>query len=133
MPRPSGWAWFGAWAAVGALAAFSFLSAIGLFVLPVAGLVLWAVASRSPGWSTALGAVTGAGLLCLVIWLLNRDHVPCPDNGALSGDDIPPGQASIGCGGADPQPWLVAAIALVVVGVGTFVLARRRGGASALG
>jgi hypothetical protein len=133
MPSPSGWAWFGAWAVVGALAAFSFLSWIGPLVLPVAGLALWAVASRSPGWSTAFGAITGAGLLCLVIWLLNRDYVPCADNGALSGADIRPGETSIWCGGADPQPWLVAAIVLVVAGVGAFALARRRDRVSALG
>jgi hypothetical protein len=64
--------------------------------------------------------------------LINRDYVPCPPNG-LSGDDIPPGETSIECGGFDPQPWLVAAIVQVVAGVGAFVLARRRDGASALG
>jgi hypothetical protein len=132
MPSPSGWAWFGAWAVVGGLAAFSFLSWIGVFVLPVAGLALWAVASRSPGWSSAFGAVTGAGLFCLVVWVINRDYVPCPPNG-LSGDDIPPGETSIGCGGFDPQPWLVAAIVLAVAGVGAFVLARRRDERAALG
>jgi hypothetical protein len=133
MPRASEWGWFGAWGVVGGLVAFTFLSTLGLFVLPVAGLVVWAVARRSPGWSAALGAITGAGVLCVVAWFLNRDYVPCPANGALSGDDIPPGQTFVECGGADPQPWLVAAIVLGVAGVGAFVLAGRRDRASALG
>jgi hypothetical protein len=59
--------------------------------------------------------------------------VPCPDNGALSGDDIPSGQTFVECGVVDPQPWLVAAIVLAVAGLGAFVLARRRDRASALG
>jgi hypothetical protein len=132
MPSASAWGWFGAWAVVGGLAAFTFLSAIGLFVLPVAALIFWGVASKSPR-SAAFGLVSGAGLLCLVIWLLNRDYVPCPDNGALSGDDIPSGETFVECGGVDPQPWLVAAIVLAVAGLGAFGLARRRDRASALG
>jgi hypothetical protein len=133
MPSASAWGWFGAWAVVGGLAGFTFLSAIGRFVLPVAALIFWGVASKSPRRSAAFGLFSGAALLCLVIWLLNRDYVPCPDNGALSDDDIPPGKTSVGCGGFDPQSWLVAAIVLVVAGLGAFLLARRRDRTSALG
>ena len=68
-----------------------------------------------------------------MIWLLNRDYVSCPANGALSGDDIPAGQTFVECGGVDPEPWLAAAIVLVVAGVGAFVLARSRDRTSALG
>lgn len=133
MPSASAWGWFGAWAVAGALAAFTFLSAVGVFVMPVAALVFWGVGNKSPQRWPAFGLVSGAGLLCLVVWLLNRAYVPCPANGALSGDDIPPGQTFVECGGVDPQPWHVAAIALVVAGVGAFVLARRRDRTSALG
>jgi hypothetical protein len=135
MSKASAWGWFGAWAVAGALVVFAFLTgfSIGLLVLPFALAAVWLVASRSPSRSSAFGLVSGAGLICLVVWVLNRDYVPCPANGMLSSEDIPPGETSIGCGGLDPQPWLVAAIVLILAGVGAFVLAHRRDGTSALG
>jgi hypothetical protein len=124
MPSASVWGWFGAWAVAGALASFAFLTGftIGLLVLPVAALALL-VASKSPRRSTAFGLFAGAGVVCLAIWWLNRGYVPCPENGALSGV---PGQASVECGGADPQPWLIASIVLVLVGAVSFLVVHRR-------
>ena len=135
MSRASGWGWFGAWAVAGALVAFAFVTgfSIGLFVVPVAFGAVWLVGSKSPSRSAAFGLASGAGLLCLVVWMVNRDYVPCPDNGALSSDDIPSGQTFVECGGADPQPWLVAAIVLLIAGIGAFLLARRRERTSVLG
>jgi hypothetical protein len=132
MPSASGWGWFGAWTVVGALVTFSFLTgfSIGLFVLPVAVLAVWVVGSRSPSRSAAFGLISGAGFMCLVVWLLHRGDVPCPEDGSLSGV---PGQESVGCGGMDAQPWLVAAIVLVLAGVLAFAAAHRQDRRSALG
>jgi hypothetical protein len=132
MPSGWSWSWFGAWTVAGVLVTFSLLAAasIGLLTLPFAVLGVWAITRGSPRWPTAFGLVSGAGLVCLLIWWINRGNTPCPASGALSGV---PGEASVECGGVDPQPWLVAAVALIVVGAFAFAVARRRNRRSALG
>jgi hypothetical protein len=99
----SGWRWFAAWALAGALLAFAFLTgfSIGLFVLPFALLALVLVARWSSGGGEMLGAVTGAGLVCLLVAALADD----------------PG---------DSAPWLLAGLAFVVAGVLPYAALRRR-------
>lgn len=123
--RP-GWGWFAAWAGAGALLAFSLVGAasVGLFVLPFALLSVWAIARGSPPARTAFGLVSGAGLVCLLVWALNRDHRPCPESGVLT---VPPGETSFECGGFDALPFLLAGIVLTLAGPALFAAARRRG------
>ncbi len=120
-----GWRWFGAWVGAGILLAFSLVSAlsIGLFVLPFALVALWAVARGSRYWPTALGLISGAGLVCLLIWALNRDYEPCPPGGISVSADDP--SSSFTCGGHDPLPWLVAGIVLTLAGAVAFAVLRR--------
>jgi hypothetical protein len=123
MPRSAGWKAFVAWALAGALVVFAFLSgfSIGLFVLPLAGVVLWIVARRTSAWPEVFGVGAGAGALCLLVAFLNRDYTPCPE-GPIT---LAPGQTSFECGGADPVPWLVAGVALVAGSVLAYFLLRR--------
>jgi hypothetical protein len=121
-----GWGWFAAWAGAGALLAFSLVSAasVGLFVLPVALVSVWAIARGSPLPRSAFGLVSGAGLVCLLIWALNRDYRPCPESGVLT---VPPGATSVECGGFDALPFLLAGIVLTLAGPALFAAARQRG------
>jgi len=100
MASASGWRWFAAWAAAGALVVFSVLAlpSIGLFVLPFALVACWLVARRSRDSLSALGALSGGGLVCLVI---------------------------VAAGGFDPMPWLAVGIALTLGGAVAFAVARR--------
>jgi hypothetical protein len=61
--------WFGCWVVGGALFTFSFLTgfSIGLFVLPLAGAMLFWGASRAPG-REAIGFLAGAGLVLMIVW-----------------------------------------------------------------
>jgi hypothetical protein len=126
MAARAGWGWFAGWVGVGALVAFALVSAasIGLFVLPFALLALWVVLRRSPPRSTTFGLVSGAGLVCLLIWALNVGSSPCPESGTST---APPGGVDEACGGLDALPFLVAGIALTLAGPALFAAARRRG------
>jgi hypothetical protein len=64
--------WFAAWAVAGMLFAFSLATgfSIGLFLLPVAAVVLFWVASRAPRWREASGFLVGvAGIAALLVAL----------------------------------------------------------------
>jgi hypothetical protein len=100
-----GWLWFGAWALEGGLLAFSALSAasVGLFVMPVALLVLVLLARAGAAGPQILGALTGAGAPTLVVAWLEE-----------------------GPGGLDARPWLAAGLVLVAAGLGGYLAARRR-------
>jgi hypothetical protein len=126
MSAGPGWGWFAAWIGAGALLAFSLVSAasVGLFVLPFALVAVWAIARSSPPPRTAFGLVSGAGLVCVLIWALNRDYRPCPESGELT---VPPGATSVECGGLDAVPFLVAGIVLTLAGPVLFAAARPRG------
>lgn len=90
-PPGTHWPWFAAWSAAGAALTFSFLAglSIGLFVLPVAAVLLVWVARRAPRPADALGFVAGVGVLLVVVAFLNR-----------AGN------------GVDPKAWLVAGVSL---------------------
>jgi hypothetical protein len=132
MAARAGWGWFAAWAGAGALFAFSIVAAasIGLFVLPLALLSLWAILRHARSWPTAFGVVTGAGLVCLLVWALNRDYRPCPESGELT---VPPGATSVECGGFDALPFLVAGIVLTLAGPALFAAVHGRGGSARVG
>ena len=96
---------FWLWAAAGALVAFSLIAAasIGLFTLPMAGLVTLIAARRTRSRAEMLGAFVGAGGVCGLIALLQR-----------------------GPGSLDATPWVVAAVVFAAVGIfGYGVLGRR--------
>jgi len=116
--------WFGAWLAVGAAFALSFLGAlsIGLFVLPFALILLAIVVRRSPHLPEASGLVSGIGVLLLLVAFVNRDNVPCSANGFQR---LAPGQQSVSCGGWDPHPWLYLGIAVTAAGALAYLAARR--------
>jgi len=63
-----GTGWFAWWAAAGAVFTFSFVTGftIGLFILPVAALLLFWVARRAPG-AEAMGFAAGAGVVVGVL------------------------------------------------------------------
>jgi hypothetical protein len=129
--RPA-WGWFAAWTGAGALLAFSLVAAasIGLFVLPFALLSVWAILRASPPWPAACGLLSGAGLVGLLIWALNRDYRPCPESGELT---LPPSAESESCGGFDATPVLLAGIVLTLLGPALFATMDRRGRRGRLG
>jgi hypothetical protein len=108
-----GWRGFAAWAVAGGLLALSLVSFAGLFLLPVALVACWLAGRITRSGVELLGALPGAGLVCLGIAFGARDYSPCPPGGSLR---IPPGETSVSCGGFDPLPWLVAGLALMVAG-----------------
>jgi hypothetical protein len=117
-----GWGGFAAWAVAGGLLTFSLLSWVGLFLLPAALVACWLAGRSARSSLELLGAVAGAGLVCLGIAFGARDYSPCPPGGSLR---VPPGETSVSCGGFDPVPWLVAGLALVLVGALAYGVGRR--------
>ena len=104
------------------LLAFSGLSWVGIFVLPATLVACWLAARSARSFLELLGALTGAGLFCLGIGYSARDYSPCPPGGSLR---VPPGETSVSCGGFDPLPWLVAGLALALVGALAYGVGRR--------
>jgi hypothetical protein len=116
------WRGFAAWVVAGGLLTFTLLSWVGFFFLPAALVVCWLAGRSTRSGVELLGALSGAGLVCLGIAFGARDYSPCPPGGSLT---VPPGETSVSCGGFDPLPWLVAGLALVVAGAFAYGLARR--------
>jgi hypothetical protein len=116
--------WFGAWAMTGTALTFSFLAgfSIGLFLLPLALVLLAFVVRASPQLPEAVGFVAGIGVTLLAVAFINRDYEPCPANGVLR---LAPGQQSVSCGGFDPHPWLYAGLAVTAIGTLTYLAAAR--------
>jgi hypothetical protein len=116
--------WFVVWTGVGAVLLFSILDlpGYGLLVAPIA-IVAFAIALRKAPrlWPEVLGLVEGAGATCLLLAYLNRDYRPCPSGPIILG----PGQSSFSCGGAPPQPWLIAGALLVTIAALAYLLALR--------
>jgi len=121
--RRDGWLVFGAWVLAGALAVFSLLGAasIGLFIAPLAAVAIWLVLRFGRAGPEMLGMVSGAGVVSLLIALLNRGTRPCTEEGLR----LRPGETEAICGGLDPVLWLVAGLVLVAAGVVAYALARR--------
>ena len=117
-----GWRGFAAWAVAGGLITFSFLSWVGIFVLPATLVACWFATRSARSSLELLGALLGAGLVCLGIAFGARDYNPCPPGGSLR---VPPGETSVSCGGFDPVPWLAAGLALVLVGALAYGVGRR--------
>ena len=122
MKNAGRWRGFAAWVVAGGLLTFSLLSFLRLFLLPVALVACWLAGRGTRSALELLGAVAGAGLVCLGIAFVARDHSPCPPGGSLT---IPPGETSVSCGGFDPLPWLVAGLSLVVAGALAYGIAHR--------
>jgi membrane-bound ClpP family serine protease len=104
------------WAIAGALCVLALLSllSIGIFVLPVALVAVYVAASRAKGPGGAFGVLCGAGLVVAGIGIAH-----------LSAND----QCSeFSCHHEDfsAAPWIVVGAILIVVGVGAFMLTRRR-------
>jgi hypothetical protein len=99
--RGRGCRWFWAWSLAGAALTFSFLTglSIGLFVLPLALVLLWLVLRASPRWAESFGLFEGVGLLLLVVSYLNR--------------------------GGDPHSWLYAGLMTSALAAIAYPLARR--------
>jgi len=105
------WRWFAAWSLTGAALTFSFLAglSIGLFVLPLAAVLLLWVARRAPRLPDALGFVAGIGAPLVLIAFINRTG-----------------------NGVDPMPWLVAGLSLSGVALVAYVvICHRAAGRSA--
>ncbi|HEY7197482.1 MAG TPA: hypothetical protein VH306_09860 [Gaiellaceae bacterium] len=100
-----GWPWFGAWLLAGALFALTLVGAasIGIFVLPFTLAAIWWAARRRGLGPEALGAVSGTGLTCVAIAILQA-----------------------GPGGVDARPWLAVGLGLVALGGAPYALVRRR-------
>ena len=94
-----------AWAIEGALVAFSVLSAasVGLFVMPVAVLLLLWLARRGASGPPMLGALPGAAVPVLAVAWLQR-----------------------GPGDLDARPWLLAGLVLAAAGALGILAVRRR-------
>ena len=123
MPRFAGWKGFLAWALAGGLLVFAVLSgfSMGLFVLPLAGVLLWFVARRASGWPESLGLGAGLGAVCLLVAFSNRSYKPCPE-GPIT---LAPGETEFECGGFDPLPWLIAGLSFVLFSAVLYAFARR--------
>jgi hypothetical protein len=124
--RREGWLLFAGWVLAGALVVFSLLSAasIGLFVAPFAAAGIWLTSRLGRVWPEVLGMVSGAGAVCLLIALLNRDTRPCTEEGLR----LSPGETEASCGGFSPTPWLVVGLVLVAAGVVAYAFMRRSAG-----
>ena len=123
MPE-TGWWRFAAWVLAGAFTLFAWMTgfSIGLFLLPVAVLVIWLVARGGRIWPEILGSIGGIGVVGILIAALNHDYRACPAGPGT----LPPGETSLTCGGTDPKPWLAGGLVLVALAPILYAVARRR-------
>ena len=122
--RRRSWASFAAWAIAGGLSTVAILTgfSIGIFVAPVALLVVWLAVRRASRGAELLGLAAGVGAILLLVAFLNRDYTPCPDGPVT----LAPGQTEFECGGFDPLPWLVAGAVVVAVSLVVYAAVRMR-------
>jgi len=105
----------GATVALGLLGALS----IGIFLLPVAALLVVLLATRGSVADGLVGAVSGLGLPLLLVAYLNRDGPGTVCTTTASSSSCTDEWA--------PLPWVVAGVALIVIGVAvTVALGRAR-------
>jgi len=106
------WRWFLVWALLGLAAAFGLVSFITVAAAAggIAILVAVWVAVRRPAFgASAFGAISGIGVLALVVAFIQRrgPGTVCWHTATASGcDDY-----------MNPWPWLLIGLALVVIGV----------------
>jgi hypothetical protein len=115
------WAWFLAWALVGAAWAFSLAAMLsfGILVLPVALLLTGLVATRRGAVHSVCGVLAGASVPAFLIGYLNRDGpgTTC----------VVTANSSSCTGHLAPLPFfLVGVVFLVGAVVGQLVVTRRR-------
>ena len=124
--RRSGWPWFAAWAAAGAVFVVGLVGSFGVlaFLLPIGGAALVVLALRARVWPEALGIGTGVAGLLLFVAYANLNYAPCP----IEPTTVTrlPGYRPPACGGIDPMPWLVIGIALLAITLISYSALRRR-------
>jgi hypothetical protein len=116
----TGWGWFLAWFFAGALCALAVLGAltIGIFVLPIAGVLIVFLATRRHAVDGVAGLISGLGLPVLFVAYLNRDG---PGNICTST------ATSTTCMEEwSPWPWLLIGVGVIALGVAVFVWSTRR-------
>ena len=126
--RPSArrWLWFLAWGAMGAMVPMVVLGAftIGIFFIPVAGVLTLILLSRRASWAGLPGLITGVGLPLLMVAYLNRSG---PGNICYYNPD--------GSGGCrqewTPWPFLLVGLGLLLGGIMVFTRQRPKLPASA--
>ncbi len=109
--RPTQWAWFFAWFAVGATYALSILGAatIGIFVLPVAVAATVILAKRPGSRRSLLGLVSGLSLPLFYVAYLNRSGPGTVCNTLRGGGEHCSDQWN-------PWPWFAVATVLFLAG-----------------
>src|SRR5690242_3371880 len=113
------WAWFAAWAAVGAAAALGFVSfVLAILLVPVAAIGGLALAKLHAPDRSVTGLLTGAGIPLLVVAYIQRDGPGTTCWRTATGG---------GCTAhLDPRPWLVAGLLFVAAGIALCAAARHR-------
>ena len=107
-PKRLSWVWFGAWSAVGAAIALGLVSLGPLALVPGTALAV-VMLSRPGSRHGALGVLSGAGVLLLVVAWINRDGpaTTCWHTATSGGCDQH----------LDPIPWLVVGLMLLLAGI----------------
>jgi hypothetical protein len=124
--QPSGWqgtGGFAIWALAGLLLAFTILAgfSIGLLFAPFAGIALIVASHQAARWPEAAGIAFGAGVMLIVIGLLNLDYDPCSHRATV---ELDVGE-EVTCGGMDPVPWLGTGGVIAAVSAALYCAARR--------
>lgn len=120
------WLWFLAWVAVGAMVPMVVLGAftVGIFFIPVAGVLTLILLSRRASWVGLPGLITGVGVPLLVVAYLNRSG---PGNICYTHPD--------GSGGCTqewtPWPFLLVGLGLLIGGIIVFTRQRPKPPAAA--
>jgi len=115
--RVTGWLWFVVWLPVGALVAVG-LVALGPIALLPAVLIALAIASSRAARRSVWGLVSGAGLVALLVAYIQREGPGTTCWRTATGG---------GCEEhLDPRPWLLAGMALLLLGFVAQLLADRR-------
>lgn len=114
------------WSLAFALLVLVVVSAVGVFLIPVALAVFVAVGTRHRVWPyLPLGVLTGVGALVAVIGLMHVADTRCVRVGTVAGSGS--GSAGVrvvsrgGCSGLDGRQWLVVGGILALVGAAGYI------------
>jgi hypothetical protein len=120
------WTGFAAWAVVGLLlVGGAFLFPLLVITWPLGAAAVWRLVRRAVRAAELVGFVNGVGVLCLLIAFTQRNSNPC---GTSVTAVIGPGGGEAGCGGADPQPFLIFGLLLAVASATAYLGLRKRRG-----